>query len=84
MPKFTKIFAFTSDMAPANKVVYVFQDSDDWFWLKKLVEDEGFATPFASIKEIELYLEMPLILKEEFDRDEVEQEFGKIGSSLNK
>ena len=72
--KFTKIYFFTVGDVPSVKgtEIYANQDSDGWFWLKALVGVEGFATPFASIEEIEIYLGMSLDLHEETDREEYE------------
>ena len=76
MPHFTKILAFTNSNAPDDYVIYVFKDDDGWFWLKRLVEEEGFSTPFSSVAEIEIYLDMPLTLFEETDREEWEKKYG--------
>ena len=67
MPKITKILSFTTDDAPEDHVIYILQDSDDWYWIKKLVEVEGFTSPFAYIQDIELHLDMKLTLVEEID-----------------
>ncbi|GMQ95209.1 MAG: hypothetical protein BMS9Abin13_322 [Patescibacteria group bacterium] len=47
---------FVCDDIPKNKGLVVYQDSVGFFYLKKLVQKEGLATPFSSIEEIELYL----------------------------
>lgn len=35
-----------------GKEVTIFKTQDGWFWLKPLVETEGFSTPFGSVNEI--------------------------------
>jgi len=65
MPDMIRYLIFTAEAAPEGQVIYVFQDSDGWYWLKKLIEHEGFQTPFTSIQEVELYLSMSLNLVKE-------------------
>ena len=40
----------------------VLEDDVGWYYIKRLVEFEGFRTPFASIEEIELVVETKLEL----------------------
>ena len=40
--------------APAGKGVALYQDIDGFYYLVARVRKEGFCTPFASLKDIEL------------------------------
>lgn len=52
--KFIRVLAFTTPSAPPEMMVIVFQDEAGWFYLKRLYELEGPATPFSSIQELEM------------------------------
>ena len=74
---FTKVLIYTTvdEEAPEGHGIYIFQDSDGWYYLKKLVDQEGLRTPFTSIEEIEVAAEKKLklvreITLEEFDKRE--------------
>lgn len=62
---FTKIYWFRAPGLPEGKGFIVLQDKAGFFHLKRLVEREGLATPFSSIQELELALEMKLELVRE-------------------
>lgn len=62
---FTRIYWFRSPGLPEGKGFIVFQDKAGFFYLRKLVEREGLATPFSSIQELEMALEMRLELVRE-------------------
>lgn len=62
---FTKIYWFRSPSLPEGKGFIVFQDKAGFLYLRKLVEREGLATPFSSVQEIEMALEMRLELVRE-------------------
>ncbi len=62
---FTRIYWFRSPGRPEGKGFIVFQDKAGFFYLRKLVEREGLATPFSSIQELEMALEMRLELVRE-------------------
>jgi len=55
---FTRIYWFRSPSLPEGKGFIVLQDKAGFFYLRKLVEREGLATPFSSIQELEMALEM--------------------------
>ncbi|GAB3535106.1 hypothetical protein [Photobacterium alginatilyticum] len=40
--------------SPEGKAITIFQCDSGWFWLKALVDTEGFHTPFRTIDEIAL------------------------------
>lgn len=63
--RFTKIYWFRSPGLPEGKGFIVYQDKAGFFYLRKLVEREGLATPFSSIQELEMALEMRLELVRE-------------------
>lgn len=63
--RFTKIYWFRSPGLPEGKGFIVYQDKAGFFYLRKLVEREGMATPFSSIQELEMALEMRLELVRE-------------------
>jgi len=62
---FTKVYWFRSPSLPEGKGFIVFQDRAGFLYLRKLVEREGLATPFSSVQEIEMALEMRLELVRE-------------------
>lgn len=62
---FTRIYWFRSPGLPEGKGFIVFQDKAGFFYLRKLVEREGLGTPFSSIQELEMALEMRLELVRE-------------------
>lgn len=62
---FTKVYWFRSPSLPEGKGFIVLQDKAGFLYLRKLVEREGLATPFSSIQELELALEMQLELVRE-------------------
>ena len=62
---FTRIYWFRSPNLTEGKGFIVFQDKAGFFYLRKLVEREGLATPFSSIQELEMALEMRLELVRE-------------------
>lgn len=62
---FTKIYWFRSPSLPEGKGFIVFQDKAGFLYLRKLVEREGLATPFSSVQEIEMAIEMRLELVRE-------------------
>lgn len=62
---FTRIYWFRSPSLPEGKGFIVLQDKAGFFYLRKLVEREGLATPFSSIQELEMALEMRLELVRE-------------------
>lgn len=59
------IYACAEKDAPKDKVIHIFEDADGWFWIKKYVEVEGFTTPFSSIEEIEVFLDIKFESKKE-------------------
>ncbi|MBE7423130.1 MAG: hypothetical protein HS110_12000 [Zoogloeaceae bacterium] len=63
--RFIKICWFRSPGLPEGKGFIVYQDKAGFFYLRKLVEREGLATPFSSIQELEMALEMQLELVRE-------------------
>ena len=60
--KIVKISVFRSPNRSPGKGVVVFEDSVGWLYLKALVEMEGYATPFSSMDEVEVYVGEPLTL----------------------
>lgn len=62
---FTKAYWFRSPSLPVGKGFIVLQDKTGFLYLRKLVEREGLATPFSSIQELEMALEMRLELVRE-------------------
>lgn len=62
---FTKAYWFRSPSLPEGKGFIVLQDKAGFLYLRKLVEREGLATPFSSIQELEMSLEMRLELVRE-------------------
>ena len=62
---FTRIYWFRSPSLPEGKGFIVFQDRAGFLYLRKLVEREGLATPFSSVQELEMALEMRLELVRE-------------------
>lgn len=62
---FQKVFRYTFDGIPKNKCLIVLQDHAGWLYLKRRVEKEGLKTPFMSIMEIEMLLNVKLELIEE-------------------
>lgn len=62
---FTRIYWFRSPSLPEGKGFIVLQDKVGFLYLRKLVEREGLATPFSSIQELEMALEMRLELVRE-------------------
>lgn len=52
--KFSGVLAFTTPSAPPEIMIIVFQGDAGWFYLKRLYEQEGPATPFSSIQELEM------------------------------
>ncbi|PNI06254.1 hypothetical protein C1N32_04455 [Vibrio diazotrophicus] len=50
--KIISIAQYSCEEAPDGKVVTIFKTQDGWFWLKPLVDTEGFSTPFGSVNEI--------------------------------
>lgn len=52
--KIISIAQYSCEEAPAGKGVTIFKTQDGWYWLKALVESEGFSTPFGSVNEIAL------------------------------
>jgi len=62
-----KVLAYSAKYLPKGKVLFVFQSDDEWYWLRKLILEEGFATPLSSIQEIEMYLDLKLALIKEVD-----------------
>lgn len=62
---FTRIYWFRSPSLPEGRGFIVFEDKAGFFYLRKLVEREGLATPFSSIQELEMALEMRLELVRE-------------------
>jgi len=62
---FNRIYWFRSPSLPEGNGFIVFQDKAGFFYLRKLVEREGLATPFSSIQELEMALEMRLELVRE-------------------
>ena len=62
---FTRIYWYRSPGLPEGKGFIVFQDKAGFLYLRKLVEREGLATPFSSIQELEMALDMRLELVRE-------------------
>lgn len=62
---FTRIYWYRSPDLPEGKGFIVIQDKAGFLYLRKLVEREGLATPFSSIQELEMALEMRLELVRE-------------------
>lgn len=73
---FTKIYWFRSPSLPEGKGFIVFQDRAGFLHLRKLVEREGLATPFSSIQELEMALEMrlELVREENYPENEGDRE----------
>ena len=65
MAELKKIYACTEKDSAKGKAAYIYEDVDGWFWIKKYVEDEGFKTPFNSIEEIEVFLDIKFEVRKE-------------------
>lgn len=65
MSELRRSFSCTTKDGPPGKVIYIMEDTDGWFWIKKYVEEEGFKTPFSSIDEIEVFLGLKFETKSE-------------------
>lgn len=52
--KIVSIAQYACKEAPEGKALTIFKTQDGWYWLKALVEIEGFSTPFSSVNEIAL------------------------------
>jgi hypothetical protein len=63
--KFVKALYFTSPSTPAGKAILVFQDQEGWLYLRSLLKEEGPATPFFSVEELEVALGEKLTLAKE-------------------
>lgn len=50
--KIISIAQYSCEEAPEGKGLTIFRTQDGWYWLKALVETEGFATPFSSVNEV--------------------------------
>ena len=61
----TKILLLESDNTPKGKAIVVFQVDANFYYLKSLVKVEGYRTPFSSIDEIGVYLDMKLTILRE-------------------
>lgn len=62
---FSRIYWLRAPSLPAGKGFIAYQDRAGFFYLRKLVEREGLATPFSSIQELEMALGMRLELVRE-------------------
>lgn len=58
---------FTTVSSLPGKAIVVLQDIDGWLYLKRWLEEEGPATPFASVQELEVALGEKLTLEKEVD-----------------
>lgn len=76
-----KIIICSAPDAPEDKCIYVFQDSSGFFYLRKLVQQEGLETPFSSIAEIGVYVDMPLTITNEFTKEEYSAYVEKINTA---
>jgi hypothetical protein len=72
--KVEKVLTFVTDDNP-GKCMIVLRSHDGWYWIKNLVLAEGFQTPFSSIEEIGVYLNVknPLVLHSEMDMPTIPQ-----------
>lgn len=52
----TKELHFKVPSAPDGMGIVIYRDQTGWYYLKALVQEEGFATPFASVDEIEMLI----------------------------
>jgi len=65
--KFVKAMYFSTPSTPPGKAILVMQDDQGWLYLKWLLDQEGIATPFSSVKEIEIAIDEKLTLIREID-----------------
>lgn len=65
--KFVKALYFTSPSVPPGKAILVLQDQEGWLYLSALLKEEGTATPFSSVAELEVALEEKLTLLREVE-----------------
>ncbi len=65
--KIVKILCFSTPSAPTGMGIAVCQDDDGWYYLKALAMQEGFATPFARIEDIEIHVGEKMTLISEVD-----------------
>ena len=63
--RFVKALYFTSPSVPPGKAILVLQDQEGWLYLSSLLKEEGTATPFFSVEELEVALGEKLTLAKE-------------------
>lgn len=54
--KVIEVIRLVAEGGSPDKALTVVRTDDGWYWIHKLVLQEGFVTPFFSIQEIEVAL----------------------------
>jgi len=69
MMVFKHIHAYQPNGGEGSRQLLVLEDDVGWLYIKRLVEQEGLATPFSSIEELQLCVQDQLVKQWSADLD---------------